>query len=109
MSHFAELDDDNKVIRVVVGDNDLPEEGKLWIEENLGGRWVQTSYSGSFRGLFAGKDFIFDEKLDLFFPPKPFESWVFNFEIMAWEAPEPLPESENYYFWDEDTVSWKTQ
>jgi hypothetical protein len=73
MSHFAELNNDNKVIRVVVGDNNDPagDEGYQWIIDNLGGRWVQTSYNGNFRGVFAGIGFTYDSVRDIFIDPSP--------------------------------------
>lgn len=73
MSHWAELDNNNKVIRVLVGDNNDPngDEGYQWLIDNLGGRWVQTSYNGNFRGEFAGVNFTYDEVKDIFIaPPK---------------------------------------
>ena len=50
MSHWAELDENNKVIRVLVGDNNDPngDEGYQWLLDNLGGTWVQTSYTALF-------------------------------------------------------------
>lgn len=69
MSHFAELDENNVVIRVLVGDNDMPNEGYDWFIETLGGRWVQTSYNGNFRGCFAGVGFVYDETKDVFYHP----------------------------------------
>ena len=71
MSHWAEIDQDNKVIRVLVGDNDDPngDEGYQWFVDNLGGRWVQTSYNGNFRGKFAGFGDYYDEISDLFYRP----------------------------------------
>ena len=69
MSHFAELDENNIVIRVLVGDNDMPNEGYDWFVETLGGRWVQTSYNGNFRGCFAGVGFVYDETNDVFYNP----------------------------------------
>jgi hypothetical protein len=69
MSHFAELNENNIVVRVLVGDNDMTNEGYDWFIENLGGRWVQTSYNGNFRGRFAGIGFTYDEELDVFKAP----------------------------------------
>jgi len=69
MSHFAELDENNVVIRVLVGDNDMPNEGYDWFVETFGGRWLQTSYNGNFRGRFAGIGFTYDETLDVFKAP----------------------------------------
>jgi hypothetical protein len=72
MSHWAELDEDNVVIRVLVGDNNDPagDEGYQWFVNNLGGRWVQTSYNGNFRGKFAGSGFYYDEVADVFISPE---------------------------------------
>ena len=53
MSHWAEIDDNNKVIRVLVGDNNLLDEGYQWLIDNLGGVWIQTSYNGNIRKNFA--------------------------------------------------------
>lgn len=73
MSHFAEIDENNLVIRVLVGDNNDPagDEGYSWFINNLGGRWIQTSYSEKFRKNFAGIGFYYDEIKDAFIPPKP--------------------------------------
>jgi len=70
MSHWAELDKDNKVIRVTVGDNKEPDEGYQWLIDNLGGTWVKTSYNGTIRKNFAGIGFTYDEGRDAFIPPK---------------------------------------
>ena len=56
MSHWAELDENNVVLRVLVGDNNDPagDEGYQWLLDNLGGTWVQTSYNANFGGKYAG-------------------------------------------------------
>lgn len=71
MSHWAELDHNNIVLRVVVCDNDDPngDEGYQWLIDNLGGRWVQTSYNNNFRGMFAAVGGRYDEIDDCFYPP----------------------------------------
>ena len=71
MSHWAELDDSNIVLRVVVGDNNDPagDEGYSWLIENLGGNWVQTSYNGNFRFNYAGIGFTYDPIDDAFIAP----------------------------------------
>jgi len=68
MAHFAEIDSDNIVLRVVVTNNDDPngDEGYQWLLDNLGGRWVQTSYNGNFRGRYAGIGMRYNEELDEF-------------------------------------------
>lgn len=69
MSHWAEIDKDNKVIRVLVGDNNQPDEGEAFMN-SLGGTWIKTSYNGTIRKNFAGADYFYDETLDAFIPPK---------------------------------------
>ena len=71
MSHWAELDDNNVVIRVTVGDNNDPagDEGYQWLINNLGGRWIQTSYNSNFRGVFAGIGYTYDSVQDIFIAP----------------------------------------
>lgn len=71
MSHWAELDDNNVVLRVTVGSSDEPDEGYQWLIDNLGGRWVKTSYNANFRGKFAGIGDIYDEVNDVFITPQP--------------------------------------
>jgi len=70
MSHFAEIDLDNKVIRVLVGDNNLPNEGYDWFVENLGGTWIKTSYNNNIRKNYASVSYFYDEGRDAFIPPK---------------------------------------
>jgi len=107
MSHFAELDENNIVLRVLVGDNEMPNEGYDWFIENLGGRWVQTSYNANFRRNFAGIGFSYHEELDAFIPPKPFASWTLNEETTQWEAPIPYPDDGLFYQWDESVEDWE--
>jgi len=73
MSHWAELDKNNKVIRVLVGDNNDPanDEGYQWLLVNLGGTWVKTSYNSTIRYNFAGIGYKYDEVADAFIAPKP--------------------------------------
>jgi hypothetical protein len=73
MSHFAELDNNNKVIRVLVGDNNDPagDEGYQWLIDNLGGTWVKTSYNGNIRYNYAGIGYTYDEDADAFIAPEP--------------------------------------
>ena len=87
MSHFAELDENNQVIRVVVGDNSMPNEGKDWVEENLGGRWVQTSFNANFRKNFGIPGYTYDEERDAFIPPKPSDDAVLDEETCRWIIP----------------------
>lgn len=108
MAHFAEIDENNIVLKVLVTDNNDPagDEGYSWLVENLGGRWVQTSYNANFRKNFAGIGFTYDEELDAFIPPKPFESWVLNEETCRWVPPVPMPQDGKIYNWNEETLTW---
>ena len=71
MSHFAEIDGDGTVLRVLVGNNSDPNEGYDWLIENLGGTWIKTSYNASIRKNYAGVGFKYDEARDAFIAPKP--------------------------------------
>jgi hypothetical protein len=73
MSHWAELGSDNKVIRVVVGDNNDPagDEGYQWLIDNLGGTWIKTSYNGNVRFNYAGVGYTYDPIDDAFIAPMP--------------------------------------
>jgi hypothetical protein len=75
VSHWAELDDNNIVLRVTVGDNNDPagDEGYQWLIDNVGGTWVQTSYNGNFRFNFAGIGYTYDPIDDAFIAPAPCE------------------------------------
>jgi hypothetical protein len=106
MSHFAEIDENNIVTRVLVGDNSMSNEGHDWFVENLGGTWIKTSYNGNVRKNYAGVGYIYDEHRDAFIPPKPFNSWLLNEDTCLWEPPTARPSDEQPYDWNEDELSW---
>ena len=109
MSHWAELDENNLVIRVLVGDNNDPagDEGYQWLVDNLGGTWVQTSYNANFRKNYAASGFTYDPELDAFIPPKPYPSWQLNKENCKWESPTPYPTDGLDYEWNEAQKAWE--
>jgi hypothetical protein len=109
LSNFAEVNENNEVIRVLVGDNNLPNEGYDWFVENLGGTWVQTSYNANFRKNYAGIGFTYDPELDAFIPPKLYPSWLLNEETCQWEAPTPYPTDGSYYIWNEANLAWELE
>jgi hypothetical protein len=118
MAHWAEVDENNTVIRVLVGDNnDLNgDEGYQWLIDNLGGTWIKTSYNTKkgvhseggtpLRWTFASPGYTYREDLDAFIEPSIYVGWVFDSTIMDWVAPIPKPDS-GLWLWDNETVSWK--
>ena len=117
MAHWAEVDGDSVVVRVLVGNNADPDEGHQWLLNNLGGTWVKTSYNTSggvhseggtpLRKNYAGIGYTYDSARDAFIPPKPFASWALDEETCFWNAPTPMPVEEGKMFtWNEETTSW---
>ena len=91
MSHWAELDKYNKVIRVLVGDNNDPagDEGYSWLIDNLGGTWVQTSYNGTIRKNFAGAGYDYSADRDAFIAPQCHSEAVLDDESCTWICDNP--------------------
>jgi len=124
MAHFAELDQNNIVQRViVVGNGDLLDEngeeseqlGIDFLNELLpdSGPWIQTSYNHNFRIRYAGPGMKYYEEYDGFgwpTPPEEFPSWILNTETLDWEPPVPFPTGDPgegfFWVWDEDSISW---
>jgi hypothetical protein len=118
MAHWAEIDSDNIVTRVLVVADDK-EDGQKFLAEDLGlgGTWKKTSYNTvggvhtlggtPYRKNFAGIGYKFDAAKDAFIPAKPFASWTLNETTCLWEAPTPMPTDDKRYVWDEPTTSWK--
>jgi hypothetical protein len=106
MAHWAEIDENNIVLRVLVGDNNDPvgDEGYQWLIDNLGGTWIQTSINNNFRKQYAGVGYKYDSNKDIFIRPKPFPSWVLD-SNSDWQAPKPRPTGIICY-WNEDILDW---
>ena len=111
MAHWAEVDENNIVLRVLVGDNNDPngDEGYQWLLDNLGGTWIKTSYHNNIRKNYAGIGFTYDEQRDAFIAPKPFDSWILDEETCRWQAPIPYPSDGFSYFWNESEVAWELE
>ena len=109
MAHFAEIDDNNIVLRVLVTDNNDPngDEGYQWLVNRLGGTWVQTSYNNNIRKNFAGIGYTYDLQRDAFIAPKPFDSWTLDEATCRWQAPTPYPTDGFTYFWNEAELAWE--
>ncbi len=122
MASFAEIDDNNIVLRVLVVPNEVENSGQDYLanEIGLGGTWVQTSYNTSLgvhalggtplRKNYAGIGFTYDETRDAFIPPKDFESWLLDEDKCIWYAPKPKPvDKDIIYVWNEEEQDWKAE
>ena len=115
MAHFAEIDENNVVLRVIVG-VDEPLDGEAIYHEMTGTTWKKTSYNTQagqhllggtpFRKNYAGIGFTYDNARDAFIPPKPYASWTLNETSCLWESPVAYPTDGNMYRWDEPTTAW---
>lgn len=124
MAHFAELDQNNVVLRVIVIGNEETHDVNGNENEELGiafcrrlfglnTNWRQTSYNGKIRFRYAGIGYTYDEVLDAFIQPKPYPSWILDPATADWTAPIPKPEltpeeiAQGYYYtWDEENQNW---
>lgn len=106
MAHFAEIDQNNVVLRVIVVSDTLEAQGAEWCHDTFGGTWVQTSYNGRIRKNFAGIGFTYDPARDAFIPPNPgYPSWTLDEATCQWVPPVPMP-TDGMYVWDESTLAW---
>lgn len=116
MAHFAQLNENNLVLQVIVINNNdcLDESGneseavgiafcKTLFGENT--IWKQTSYNANFRCNYAGIGYTYDVRRDGFVPPKPYPSWELA-DNCTWWPPIPMPNDGKIYTWDEPTTSW---
>ena len=111
MSHYAKVLD-GKVIQVIVAEAEFFDT----FVDSSPGEWIQTSYNTQgnqhllggtpLRGNYAGIGFTYDRQNDVFYPPKPFPSWVLNESTWLWGAPVPYPTDGKHYTWNEETKSW---
>ena len=102
MSHFAEIDGNGLVKRVIVADQDFIDSGVVGDAVN----WIQTSYNHNIRKQFAGIGFTYYKAKDKFIAPQPYASWALDAND-DWQAPVAMPEdADKRYIWDEDTTNW---
>ena len=118
MAHFAEIDENGIVLRVLVVDNAQESNGQDFLANTLGlgGTWVKTSYNTvggvhtnggtPLRKNYAGIGYTYDSDRDAFIPPKPFASWTLNEDSCLWDAPVAYPTDGAMYTWNEETTSW---
>ena len=101
MSHFAEIDSNGIVQRVIVAEQDFIDSGAVGDAAS----WIQTSYNHSIRKQFAGIGFTYDTAKDKFIAPQPFASWALDADD-DWQPPVAMPDDDKMYRWDEDTTNW---
>ncbi len=102
MSHFAKLNNDNIVTKVIVAEKDFINTGTVG-DEFL---WIQTSYNDNFRGKFAGAGDTYDVVKNKFIKPQPYASWTLDGND-TWQPPVSYPDDGKLYCWYEATTSWK--
>jgi hypothetical protein len=137
MAHFAKISDTSQVLGVhVVNNSDVLNAdgvedetvGQAYLEQHNNwpaNLWIQTSYNTignvhseggtAFRGNYAGMGYIWDEDNNIFYPQKPFASWILNTTTATWhspigDAPDDLTDEEKtaytHYIWNEAGQSW---
>jgi hypothetical protein len=116
MAHFAQLDENNIVVQVIVG-VDEPHDGEAIYFQTTGKVWKKTSYNTvggvhslggtPFRKNYAGIGFNYDAQRDAFIAPQPYPSWILDEQTCQWNPPIQYPSDDKRYQWDEQTTSWK--
>lgn len=117
MAHFAKVIN-NRVVQVIVAEQDVIDSG-IYGDP---GFFIQTSYNTrggvhydadgnpddgvALRGNYAGIGYVYDAVNDVFYPSKPYPSWVLNTSNWSWEAPVPMPTDGKAYVWDEPSKTW---
>lgn len=122
MAHFAQLDENDIVINIIVADQEIIDSGTVGDPKS----WIQTSYNTyagihqtmeidnklvldkvkALRKNFAGIGYKYDREKDAFIPPKPYESWILNENSCTWYPPVPLPMDNRSYTWNEEDKTW---
>ena len=144
MAHFAKLGANGKVIQVLTLNNGDMLNADGVEDESVGQQylethnnwpaqmWIRTSYNTSgnkhssgdnskaFRGNYAGIGYTWDEDNQIFWPKKPYASWVKDTTTANWKSPIGDPpaltaeqEAQNeaethlwHYAWNEEGQSW---
>ena len=118
--HFAEINSDNIVQRVLVAEQDFIDSGLVGDSDT----WVQTSYNTrggvhyapnsqtpdggvALRKNHAGVGYTYDATKDAFIAPQPYPSWTLDDDTCLWNAPVAYPDDGQMYGWDEENTQWK--
>lgn len=107
MAHFANIDKDNIVRKVVVVPDAHETRGQAYLNElGFEGTWIQCSFNGNVRGRFAGIGMVYYPEMDVFARKKRYESWVWDDSVLDWAPPVSMPEDGQEYDWSEETQEW---
>tara|TARA_R110002167_G_scaffold269516_1_gene476038 strand:+ start:1720 stop:2082 length:363 start_codon:yes stop_codon:yes gene_type:complete len=116
MAHYAELDNQNKVIRVIVVANNAITDGSGVEQEQLGvdllttlygsGEYKQASFNGNFRKNFPTREYVYDSTRDAFISLQPYPSWTLNEATCRYESPVAHPNDDKIYIWNELITNW---
>jgi hypothetical protein len=115
MAHYAKIDNNNIVIKVIVIDEETVNSGVFgdplsWIQTSFNTYGGEHSLDGTpLRKNYAGAGYTYDKDRDAFIPPKPYPSWILDEDTCQWDAPVPKPaprEDGKIHIWDEDIVNW---
>ena len=118
MAHFAQVDENNVVLRVLVIEQDVIDTGHFGDPAS----WIQTSYNTrggvhygpdnqpdggvALRKNYAGIGHIYDPVRDAFYAPQPYPSWMLDEDTCWWQPPVPYPTDGKIYVWDENVLNW---
>ena len=112
MAHFAEIDKNGIVLRVIVAEQDFIDTGLVGDPAN----WIQTSYNTDegvhkeggtpLRKNYAGKGYKYDADRDAFIPPRYYPSWVLDEEKCVYVAPVEKPKDVGHSEWNEAAGKW---
>ena len=117
MAFFCKIDENNIVKQIEVVDNSVApteEAGVAFLKELHGqqfnykqmGTAPFTSGGVEITRNYGGINFTYDESLNLFIEPKPFDSWVLDESTGRYHAPVDYPDDGKVYSWNEDTQQW---
>lgn len=102
MAWYAKIEN-NKVVETIYIIDYLNNE---WLYREFGGTWLKCSEDGSIRGMFPGVGYIYNREDDIFMPPQPFASWLFDRIQKQWVAPINYPNDGSEYKWNESLQQW---
>jgi len=115
MAHFAQINNENIVVQVIVAEQDFIDSGIVGNPKD----WIQTSYNTRggqhilgqepLRKNYAGIGYMYDAEKDAFIPPKPYDSWILNEATCLWKPPISYPNDGKIYVWDETVLNWILQ